>query len=99
MLEMAINNVEMGSELDRVHILTCCVVHGGDGIVDYKSLMFRHGSPITESHNVYSVLFTTHLYIIDRHFKHIEPRLMILIFLDQKLNADSKNITFKIFFC
>ena len=25
MLEMAINNVEMGSELDRVHILTCCV--------------------------------------------------------------------------
>ena len=24
MLEMAINNVEMGSELDRVHILTCC---------------------------------------------------------------------------
>ena len=27
MLEMAINNVEMGSELDRVHILTCCVRH------------------------------------------------------------------------
>ena len=26
MLEMAINNVEMGSELDRVHILTCCVL-------------------------------------------------------------------------
>ena len=24
MLEMAINNVEMGSELDRVHILTFC---------------------------------------------------------------------------
>ena len=48
---------------------------------------------------VYSVLFTTHLYIIDCHFKHIEPRLMILIFLDQKLNADSKNISFKIFFC
>ena len=27
MLEMAINNVEMGSELDRVHILTCCELH------------------------------------------------------------------------
>ena len=26
MLEMAINNVEMGSELDRVHILTCCEI-------------------------------------------------------------------------
>ena len=33
MLEMAINNVEMGSELDRVHILTCCVA---------PSLVFRH---------------------------------------------------------
>ena len=54
---------------------------------------------LTASQNVYSVQFTTHLYIIDRHFKHIEPRLMILIFLDQKLNADSKNISFKIFFC
>ena len=28
MLEMAINNVEMGSELDRVHILTCCACGG-----------------------------------------------------------------------
>ena len=55
--------------------------------------------PYTDGHNVYSVLLTTQLYIIDRHFKHIEPRLMILIFLDQKLNADSKNISFKIFFC
>ena len=27
MLEMAINNVEMGSELHRVHILTCCGHH------------------------------------------------------------------------
>ena len=29
MLEMAINNVEMGSELDRVHILTCCARDDG----------------------------------------------------------------------
>ena len=34
MLEMAINNVEMGSELDRVHILTCC----GGSIKDLKLL-------------------------------------------------------------
>ena len=35
MLEMAINNVEMGSELDRVHILTFCEIV--DMIVLYLS--------------------------------------------------------------
>ena len=44
----------------------------------------------TEGHRVYSVLFTTHLYIIDCYFKHIEPRLIIFIFLYQDLNNDSK---------
>ena len=64
-----------------------------------RNTSVRHGSPITESHNVYSVLFTTHLYIIDRHFKHIEPRLELFIFLYQEFHNDSKNISFNIYFC
>ena len=40
----------------------------------------------------HSKLYTTHLYIIDRHFKHIESRLKLFIFLYQEFNNDSKNI-------
>ena len=54
---------------------------------------------VTDGHNVYSVVLTTHLYIIDCHFKHIEPILKLFIFLYQEFHNDSKNISFNIYFC
>ena len=92
MLEMAINNVEVGNEKLRVESVSVC------GYVE-DIVIFLVSICNTDGHTLYSKLFTTHLYIIDRHFKHIEPRLRIFIFLYQELNDDSKNISFNIFFC
>ena len=46
----------------------------------------------TPGYKRYSKLFTNHLYINDRFFKHIEPRLIIFIYLYLELNNNSKNI-------
>ena len=38
MLEMAINNVEVGSLKDRVHIVTFCGMHGAQTFWDFSEM-------------------------------------------------------------
>ena len=52
MLEMAINNVEMGSELDRVYILTFCVIFPEDFSLVGSVIFEELGNKQTHRHPI-----------------------------------------------